>query len=1347
MSPKYLQFGRLLREIRRKKGIETQDELARLLVTSQQSVSRWEAGTHRPRANEVPKLAVVLNVPVEQLLQAAGYSPEASSVSFDRPLPLASLQADSFERFCTDLIQARLGGTAVVHQAGKTGHKQFGIDIEASLKDGEYHTFQCKREASFGPAKVKAAVAAQTIGAAQKYILLSRVASPDARNEIKQHSGWDIWDGADLTRMFRELPKQDQVRIVDIYFRGQRFALTGELEAGPWETVDAFFGPHLLEGGIFTHSWDLVGRVHELDELAAAFDAPATQVACLVGRAGEGKSRVLRAVLERFANKFPSSKILVASPTEEISAKSLEDLGNEPKLLVVDDVHDRSTDDLIQLFRYVLNPISNARLLLVYRPYWGDVVKELLAGHSLVGDKVVTVTLARPTKKDAVELAEQVLSKLNGPVHAAKMIADVAYDSPLAVVVGAQIVAREGLHPELIGSSEAFRFAVLKRYERMIAEGLAKDRDQDRIHSILRVLALVQPIVPEDPHTIELLERIEDIRAPDANRLVRLLIDGGVIFKRGAKYRLSPDLLADSIIETHCINLDGSSNGYAERVFEAAIPEHKEHLLLNLGRLDWRRNEGDTSSSPLLDQLWAQLRWQDDYVNADIKAAVAAAYFQPKQALLLASRLIGEGRSADEVVFQIIRNAAYNLKHLPEALDLLWECGKSDDRPTHQFPNHPLRILTEIATSDPRKPVEFVETAVDFAIDLLEYDDSWGDKNTPFDVLEGALKADGHFTSSVSYRAVTYHNYTVPLAEMYSVRLKIIDAIIVSLDHHDLRRAYEAAKHLANALRAPMNEQRDRYEDWVAEFERTLKRVLQLLQSKALNPVVLVEIAGSVRWHASCGSHKTSAVAQQIIGFLDQGLVARTIRALMDPWGTSTWPINEEASDTTREEYIKALCDEMNSTFKEPRLLDEFLSGCCADIVAVAGAVNQQALSILSELLIQLNPALAHFAVAEHLAGRKSRMSDQVGLALACISAQDRAAAFKIVEKMLEHPDQHLSVIAEAYARMVFTLGEVSVADRNILQLIFQSSRKEVVWYAPRIARQVFKIDKSLAVDLIMSVKFGEEQVPVHDFFMWIAHDLIDQVDPSDEHRLLGLVDSLRHVRDLDDYWVNVFLRKVIARNPAAVLNLAKFRIEDSVASEDWGLRGLGSLVRNQSSLDLMAHTDGPKLLRDLLDWSLERINDYGFRYRFTELIELLCSPFEAAFLAALEGWLENGSAKHFDVVAAILQEADQSFVIAQGEFVARVLKTARRKGKAAHRGLMSAFFSASISGVRSGIPGQPFPIDVQLKEFAEQRLADLTSADPTFELYTNLKNHASQEIERQLREGRLMDEEEEEAG
>ena len=60
-------FSERLRSLRKKAGL-SQDELAFQVDVSVMTVRRWEWGKYFPRANEIKKLAQVLHIPEEELL-------------------------------------------------------------------------------------------------------------------------------------------------------------------------------------------------------------------------------------------------------------------------------------------------------------------------------------------------------------------------------------------------------------------------------------------------------------------------------------------------------------------------------------------------------------------------------------------------------------------------------------------------------------------------------------------------------------------------------------------------------------------------------------------------------------------------------------------------------------------------------------------------------------------------------------------------------------------------------------------------------------------------------------------------------------------------------------------------------------------------------------------------------------------------------------------------------------------------------------------------------------------------------------------------------------------------------
>ena len=790
----------------------------------------------------------------------------------------------------------------------------------------------------------------------------------------------------------------------------------------------------------------------------------------------------------------------------------------------------------------------------------------------------------------------------------------------------------------------------------------------------------------------------------------------------------------------------GQSNGYAERVFAAATSEHKEHVLINLGRLDWRRNERDTSASGLLDGLWGQLVWKDDYQRAQVKAAASAAYYQPRQALAFAGRLVDQGHGQDEDVCRIIRNAAYTLKFVPEACALLWEAGRGDARATNSHPNHPIRLLTELATPEPRNRAEFVEQVVGHAISLLDDPESWAGPYSPFDVLRGGLATGGHFTSSSSNRAITISQYAVQRDRVTEVRKLIVAEIFASLANANARRAFLAAQTLGDALRGPIGARGGVGDDWGDEFADTLTRLDAHIDSTKISAPVLVRVAESVHWHAFYGPERTRVIAQRIIAKLDRDIETRTARALIDAWGTNTWPIENDTGRPQHEADTNALCQELTDRFADLAALALFLNTRLADIKEATGNPDYGQGQIFIGRLLLKNLDLAQYIVKCRLEGDTTLLSAHAGRALGALLTARRDEGTRLVTQMLDAGDAHLLVVAESYmfATHPATYEE---ADLMALRRIFRSESAPVLQYTSNIALEVARRNKSLAIDLLSSANIDLAMRSARDYFIWLVHDDTIPFDLIRDDQLRRLLDGLRNVPQLDDHWVNAFLKKAIGRAPAAVLDLAKARIDASIAREDWSMQSLGSVLNDRDAFDLLAVTEGAVLLRSLLDWALDRIGDYQFSYRFAELVQALCRPYSAACVATIEEWLTAGGAPiHFKVVTAIVRDAGPSLVSDHEGFVGRALRAARSIGRKAHKDLSSAIFAASVSGVRSGSPGQPFNADVRLKELAEERLEQITRADPAYDLYVAMRNHAAQDIERQLADGRRMDEEDADA-
>jgi hypothetical protein len=638
--------------------------------------------------------------------------------------------------------------------------------------------------------------------------------------------------------------------------------------------------------------------------------------------------------------------------------------------------------------------------------------------------------------------------------------------------------------------------------------------------------------------------------------------------------------------------------------------------------------------------------------------------------------------------------------------------------------------------------VEYCEAVVEFAISLLSVDDAWDGMLTPLDVLAGALATEGHFTSKSTSREVTLSSYGVDRGPVAAMRTRIVDAIIESLTSDNKRRAFCATKLVATAVRGPIgllnrSPSADERAAWESEFVQTLNRVADIAERERLPATILVAVAHSVAWHAHYPKGPTKEPSQRILLRLDRDLETRATRVLVDGWGSNTWKLAADSRREAIEVAKERLAAELDAAFPDPQSLAGFLDSRLTEIREYGGDGYGSPQIFLGPFIAdRLNLARQILNTLE--ASPTAQIARFAAVALSALLQHATTEAHARIDAWLSSNEPRLAVVAQAYAMHTRPPND---SDRVVLQRIFGSSDQAVLGYVSWIFRNVAEHDKLFALDLLASANAAVVDATRHEHLMWLSDDKLVPMQLISDDQLARIVASLRSTDRLDDHWVHEFLQRVGSRKPELVVELVKARLEDGLAANDWSKHPVGIGTRHQKPLGLCAHERGPALFSDLLDWALPRIDDYRFAHRFSDLIHGVFGLCDDACLPALEAWFASGGKEHLKVVAAILREADSSFVLRHGEFVARALRAAHTQGLKTHSAVASALYSSAMSGIRHGVAGKPFPIDEQMKAHAEAQLAQISRADPTYGLYDSLRKHAERDIERQLAEGRLMDE------
>ena len=1266
------------------------------------------------------------------------------AATFDTPLPLPELQWKTFERFCVSLLQC-LHPEAEIHQYGGEGHNQLGIDLRRRI-DGEVWTFQAKQKKVFGPSDVRKIVAVHKVVSQKKIILLSRIATPAVRDEVDNHPDWQIWDQEDLSEKFRCLDPWDQHRLIETYFPGQYFALTGKLRSTTWLSKDDFFSLFLSDQALFHHCWEIVGRSRERLRLHEALADQSVRIIGLIGGPGEGKTRLLLDGLNHITSCQPKTRTVIASG-QSLDTADLAQLGRRDTLLVVDDAQE--LESLDPLCRHLLQK-PNARLLLACHPAKGAEIETSLAQFNL-NEAYHAITLERPSREDAEALARQVLARHGGDPRLARFIGGLCQDSPLALVIGAQLVAREGLDPRKFASSRDFQATVWSRYIRMIStsigDGAGGGPDADRVRRMLLLFALLQPLDPDAAGVLDLLESLYQIQTPEATRLTKDLLQSGVLVQLGTRCRLSPDLLADALIVKSCITAQGAFNTYPEKLFHRADHPYKGQLLFNLSRLDWRLRGQTVVRQPRLQNLWSLIDRTIWPPPSLLKAAIAAAFYQPQCAISLAQRWIAAGHGSQPEVCRLIKGAVSSGEQLESACELLWELARSDGRDTQHHPNHPLRVLQELARPVVLHSQHDVKAVVAFALRLLPAAESWSGHCNPFAILEGSLITTADHLQRKPGRSIEIVTqvYRVNPAAVRPLRRQVIDAILDSLSSANRRQVFAAAELLEHALRypdGPSNQPPSELEmaAWTEEFLDTLQRLNAVLDRHLLPAPVLYRVARSVApfsFHSKRRKPKMvlAPAATAVLVRLDRDLPTRLCRHLMDGWCYLTWNRKERV----HLHLHGSLAADLERQQPDSNLLMQEINAAMAEIAAYTPQGWQQRAKPFIDILLSRQQGHAWALLALQRSDPSAPLAAFAPNALAILLSKAPLQAHAWIEDSPTQDDNHRRLIAAAYAQVGFEGRALLPQDGARLVPLFCSDDPETLSQLPCIVMRLVRPEPQLAIDLITSAhpdllsSNNQRSLATAKILIWLGdeeHGIpMAQISQADAERLLRL---LQAPANLDDHHFREFLKRFAPCWPELVVNLAKTRLERCMEEPAHFSLPLWHQHHPSDSMDLLDLPQGPTLLSACLDWGLPRADQAAFGAAWANLVACLFGWREPQLTTTLWSWWQAAPQPrlaHLQLLAALLAEAPERFSLEQHTFVSELLLAAAAVDRTSSDLLVAGLAAAVHWPSHPGAFGEPCPEDVATAAEAQQLHDRLPPGHPARRLYATLRDQAQAAI------------------
>jgi len=1282
-------------------------------------------------------------------------SPRPPIQTGDPLLPLAEGEFtwQQFESFAEDYVRV-LAGTDKVYRYGTRGQGQKGIDFYADEAGGRT-TYQCRQWAKFTVKNAEEAIAETTYeGAVRHVILVTCEIGRDVRDAIEAHSGWEIRDIRNISSdVSISVPLGQAKRLLDKHFgaawRRNFLRVAGLLT---FVDADAFFGPQLTAAHLLNHTTELVGRSAALAALASFHASETQHIMILSGRGGIGKSRLLAA----FAEAHPSDGVRFVAKGLAVTPAAADELPLGPLTLVIDDVHQR--EDLPILLALQRQRHATTKLLLVTRSHSVERLKTLFSDAELDPSQIAdTLALSELSRDETAQLVRSILP--DAAEEAVDLIVSTAKESPMVAVVACRLLLRRELDLVALSRDEDFRQVVLRRF-REEALGTVTTYPSPLVQKFILAASAIGPFRGKQHDVGTMLAQHLGISPDEYLKLLDTAEAAGLFLRRGYTYRVTPDVLADFILEDACLLSDGSSTGFAETIFREFGGVAGVQVLRNLGEVDWRSTRAG-SETAILTSVFNALR--EDFARGTIlerahvlDALSEVAPYQPRAVLGIVEQALAQPvgevteweaawKFSDETVLrkvpEILRRVMLNSDFLPRAAELLWQLGRDKPARLNSATEHPLRILQDLAGFDVRKPMEYREALLGCVERWIEEAGAFDHVHSPLDVVDPMLVRQGIHSTAAGF-AVSLQPYFVNAEATKAFRERVIAVVDRAATTGSLRALFRAITSYTSLFHdfksapfgQPMPEDYD--ESWREERLRAVETLGTLARS-ATEPLVHLEILRAVQWHARHESDKPVCEASaRVLGSLPTSPEHDLTEMLVDPHG---WRYRDD-------DLMEAIETKNTDRLGERRMNtarwaiatyapEDFVKKAEERLLLAREHGFNPTPQIFFGAIVAADPAYAATAVREVIKQPDSAVAAYLHGFLIQMTQADRALARELVSEVIatgNHILTHAAALSHVFDH------ELDDADQTALRALLRSQHEGTAVAAIDALAHLRQNNEPFILAELQQLAIAGSVAKAHAVGQLFRRheDLFAAIDAATLRRLVGECSDLLTVEDYDVSW---FLGHAAERVPDAVVRLLLRRIEKAHEGVD-GYRAM-PYQRIPIKREVLAAQPGYEALLRAVRDELQPATWQRHQY-VPDLFRSIAKLEDDVTLRVLREWVDSGDAEKIKDAAQLLSAASADFVFAQRDFVVHVLERASAAGKECSDHVRSSLAKPNYARMRTGSGGTPFPQDVALKARAETASAALTAGSPAERFYRDLASYASGEIkDKQLRDEEDFDE------
>jgi hypothetical protein len=689
-----------------------------------------------------------------------------------------------------------------------------------------------------------------------------------------------------------------------------------------------------------------------------------------------------------------------------------------------------------------------------------------------------------------------------------------------------------------------------------------------------------------------------------------------------------------------------------------------------------------------------------------------------------------------EALPPVLQRIALNPDYTEQACQILWELGRDDRRELNQFPNHAVRVLADLAAYAPGKPVLYSTKVLKAAERWLEDPDLPSYKNSPLDLVDPLLAKQAEF-QKLEGHTISFGFVGINLPVVAPLRKEAIAYVEKCLMHEHPRVASRALQTIRDIVNHPASmggrivtaEEMEAWKPEQLEGVRLLKEFITHTKS----PVLLVLAKHELYWHAENGqpaevAKGVSEALALIPPSLDLDVATALTNALYD--------VGRGKTDyaTAQENFLTDLAT---------KFLKE-LPGTVgiAKIESVLNEIHQARVPRSgAQLLWDLgrNKAEAEL-ILEHILGHEDcPLINYATAVLGALRVSDVDSALRFAERMVAGRNELGVAVAASFAN-TDSLRHPRDEDFVLLRALLgrDENSKGYALEGLRRLKDSQPADQTqhfqrLGIDLLVGTNIGENPRMAEVFAEAIDSNFGIPPDLLTDDDIEKILQKLVPVREIthQNFHLARFLAFLVRRTPARVVGFFLSRVEYAMTHKDeehytptpFGLDELFAQI---------ADTPEHAAIIRVLARSLNE-QDVLKRYWFTKLFGLVAGSFGPSTQAVISELAEDKTEESYKLIATLLQEAPREFIFSEKDLCANLLERAKGISDQAFKNIYGQLWASSQSGGFSGIPGEPFPQQVSIKDQGAKLAAEYAERPDVAKFYNDVAQYAQQMIDKQL--------------